>query len=120
MSDRKIAVMKNDKGESLLIVPTCECTETHNTLIKLQMYDCPEGRFSWDGNFESPTINGSVGYHIPHKDGTPRCGCHFFVRNGCAEHCGDSKYAGHPPIPLKSMEWYHEGVENNRRLGVAE
>ncbi len=52
-------------------------------------------RWSWDGNVESPTFSPSV--HIVGQ-------CHYFIRAGMIEFCGDSKHplAGQT-VPLPAI-----------------
>lgn len=42
------------------------------------------GLWTWNGNEEFPTINPSVLY--------PSIGCHFFIRDGKIQYCGDCNH----------------------------
>lgn len=49
----------------------------------------PAERWSWNGSLESPTLSPSVKHYIRHEDGTCETICHYFVREGRIEYCGD-------------------------------
>jgi hypothetical protein len=54
------------------------------------------GRPNWqfDGNVFRPTVSPSIRIFTPAYEGDPeRTDCHYFIRNGQLEFCGDSAHA---------------------------
>lgn len=46
--------------------------------------------WSWNGDFENPTISPSISVTWPHRgSGTITKKCHFFIKNGKIDFCGD-------------------------------
>ena len=74
----------------------------HHAGIKYVWYYCPgckhnhgvpSERWHWDGDEELPTLSPSVRHFIPAMDGRPeQTTCHYFVRRGCIEYCGDCEH----------------------------
>lgn len=104
------------------------CNETHDIAVETPF---PNGaRWSWDGNAESPTFSPSVLHRVGHfapghggkdcwctyeqrfgRKAPFRCGiCHYFIRAGRIEFCGDSTHAlsGQtvelPDLPPEALE----------------
>lgn len=48
-------------------------------------------RWTWDGNRAAPTVTPSILVGYDGADGSRRC--HFFLRAGRIEYCGDSTHA---------------------------
>jgi len=69
--------------------------------VKYIFYRCPgcnehhwipvTGSKAWqfDGNLESPTVTPSVKHTCKYGDDTPDSVCHYFIRAGRLEYCGD-------------------------------
>lgn len=54
------------------------------------LHGVPSERWHWNGNLESPSLSPSVRHYIPEHDGIPeKTICHYHVRNGMIEYCGD-------------------------------
>lgn len=47
--------------------------------------------WSWDGNVDLPTTNPSIRSFITHE-GVQKTLCHYFLRAGVIEYCGDCSY----------------------------
>lgn len=56
-------------------------------------HSVPATRWRWNGSVESPTLGPSVRHYIP-VDGerVEQTICHYFVRNGKIEYCGDCEH----------------------------
>lgn len=52
-------------------------------------------RWTWDGNAASPTFSPSVNIALRFAKGSGRPAqvCHYFIRSGRIESCGDSSHA---------------------------
>jgi hypothetical protein len=50
----------------------------------------PSPVWSWNGDYKNPTITPSINVTFHTRKGPGRC--HFFVRNGMIEFCGDSTH----------------------------
>ena len=63
----------------------------------------------FDGNVNKPTFNPSVKVEWPQPDVNGRYICHFFVRSGKLEYCGDTtdrEYSGKiVDLPELPTEW---------------
>lgn len=58
--------------------------------------------WAFNDDFEKPTLSPSVKHTINHRD-EPSKVCHYFIKNGMIEYCGDSFHAlaGQTvPLPL--------------------
>jgi hypothetical protein len=66
--------------------PACE--EVHGYIIE-------GGPPSWtfDGNYEKPTFLPSMRIYITRRDGTEQTLCHYFIKAGRIEFCGDNPHA---------------------------
>ena len=50
----------------------------------------PAERWHWNGNEQLPTLSPSVRHYIPAGENRPeQTTCHYFVRDGKIEYCGD-------------------------------
>lgn len=53
----------------------------------------PSKRWNWNGNVELPTLSPSVRHYIPADNNRFEITtCHYFVRNGKIEYCGDCEH----------------------------
>lgn len=79
MAKVKVA-FREDGGRVLLyLCPGCECT--HGADID-QPNPLTGAKWTWNGDVDKPTVSPSVNY--PNR---PRC--HFHIREGRIEYCGD-------------------------------
>ena len=85
---------------ALIIKQNCKCKRPIPLQVDVMDTDRGPAVFSWNKDTESPTINPSVGLHLADSWD---CQCHFFVRDGVAEHCSDSEYPNQS-IPLIDLE----------------
>lgn len=73
----------------------------------------PSERWSWNQSVELPTLSPSVRHFIPADEGRPeKTTCHYFVRDGRIEFCGDCDHA----LSGKTVEMdepKHEDVPND-------
>ena len=57
------------------------------------LHYAPSERWHWNGSEESPTLSPSVRHFTPAHDGRPEeTICHYHVRDGRIEYCGDCKH----------------------------
>jgi hypothetical protein len=85
--------------------PACQCAHIFKTVE-----DGKRPRWTFDGNLYRPTFSPSMRIYVPahrHGDGTEtpeQTICHYFVRDGYIEFCGDSphEFAG-KKVPLPTL-----------------
>jgi hypothetical protein len=53
----------------------------------------PSPIWSFDGNYEKPTFAPSILVYTLEEDGSRHTECHYFIRSGMIEFCGDSPHA---------------------------
>ncbi len=59
-----------------------------------RLHCVPADRWSWNGDTDRPTLSPSVRHFIPASEHRPeKTLCHYFVRDGRMEFCGDSAHA---------------------------
>ena len=66
----------------------------------------PAKRWNFNGNVDKPTLSPSVRHFIPAGEhGPEQTTCHYFVRNGVIQYCGDCQHdlAG-KHVPMKDMD----------------
>jgi hypothetical protein len=68
-------------------------------------------RWTWDGNAAAPTFSPSINITVDYsRTGRPPKCCHYFIRSGRIEFCGDSTHlmagqtADLPDIPTEELE----------------
>lgn len=73
-------------GGMIFWCPGCECAHFFTT-----------DRWTWNGSTTKPTVNPSILVQYDGSDagvgGAPPKRCHFFLRDGRLEYCGDSTHA---------------------------
>lgn len=58
-----------------------------------RLHGVPAERWNWNGDTEKPTLSPSVRHFIPEGEhGPSRTTCHYFVREGRIEYCGDCEH----------------------------
>lgn len=71
--------------------PGCKCA-----------HSVPVERWHWNGNEESPTLEPSMRHYIPeHNDQPEITTCHYHLRKGILEYCGDGQHE--LKIPLQEI-----------------
>jgi len=67
-------------------------------------------RWSFDGNFESPTFSPSLLNTWQFVGGKPEKRCHLFVKNGQIEYCSDSTHSlAGKTVPMVDRDWSDYG-----------
>jgi hypothetical protein len=63
----------------------CEgCKECHGV---------PSQRWNWNGSLDRPTLSPSVRHYVTYTvGGAERTVCHYFIREGMIEYCGDCSH----------------------------
>ena len=58
-----------------------------------QLHGVPSKRWNWNGSITSPTLSPSVRHYFPASEyGPEKTTCHYFVRDGRIEFCGDCEH----------------------------
>lgn len=77
----------------------------------------PVIRWNWNGSLEKPTLSPSVRHFIPRQEPYPgkvieeKTTCHYFIREGRIEYCGDCDHAlAGQTLPMEEIptEWLNE------------
>lgn len=106
MTQRLSAVLMLLGGEPTHWCPGCR--QIHRINVN-KPNEHSKAQWTWNGDVEKPTFNPSINI-VGH--------CHYFIRNGEIEFCGDSAHAlkGQkvplPPIPEPEWEDWKEGWIN--------
>lgn len=54
-------------------------------------HSVPAAHWNWNGDVDKPTLSPSV-RHLDEKDGKRVTTCHYFIREGRIEFCGDCQH----------------------------
>ena len=56
-------------------------------------HSVPSKRWNWNGDVDKPTLSPSVKHYIPQSEyGPEKTVCHYFIREGRIEFCGDCEH----------------------------
>jgi len=81
-------VKRDDNGLLLFRCPGCASLGEHSV-----GFHALDGRWTFDGDFERPTLHPSVLDTMEFGDGRPKRVCHSFVRAGMIQYLSDSTHA---------------------------
>lgn len=75
------------------------CKDMHTVWVG----EGPGPRWTFNGDYERPTFGPSIKI-VGGKWGSPHV-CHYYIRSGVIEFCGDSSHAlaGRPDVPLPDL-----------------
>lgn len=97
--------------------PACEAL--HGVWVNEQRGDDAKTKWTFNGDMQKPTFNPSVRCFTTHDDegellpnGEQRTLCHYFVRDGAIDFCGDNPHAFNSktrvPMPEIPANWFSE------------
>lgn len=90
----KLAV-RNHQGVEYIYYWCPGCKHAHSV---------PTQRWSWNKSVESPTLSPSVRHFIKPQNGPEETLCHYFLRDGILDYCGDClhEFSGQR-VPLQEI-----------------
>lgn len=87
----KIVIIEGYNPDKLLAIYCPVCKENH--YIPADGVPLKNGsKWSFNGDYEKPTISPSINLHACNNDGRIVYRCHFYIKNGYIEYCSDCSH----------------------------